>query len=106
MRNTTKEDQSFSDITYQGGTEVTLEIQKQKDKNAVSKVTQKKGGKVASLNDCLKEMKDKELVGPVAVAQLEETFSGLSSEIILIISTIKVNHREEIVIVTKQKSLR
>ena len=39
MRDTTKED-----ITYQEGTEVTLEIQRQQDKNAESKVTQK-GGK-------------------------------------------------------------
>ena len=59
-----------------------VRIQRQQDKNAESKFTQK-GKKVVSLNDCIKEMKDKELVGPVAAAPLVETFSGLSSEIIL-----------------------
>ena len=54
--------------------------------NKIKTLNQKprrKENKVASLNDCLKEMKDKELVGPVAAAQLEEPFSGLLSEIIL-----------------------
>ena len=43
----------------------------------------RKEKKVVSLNECIKDMKDKQLVGPVAAAQLEETFSGLSSDIIL-----------------------
>ena len=59
--------------------ELKLLLKSKNDKlKTLQQKLRRKEKKVASLKDRIQDMKDKQLVGPVAATQLEEAFSGLS----------------------------